>query len=161
MEINELKSPKDIPLGTIFVQHWLNSISYYKLVGTSAKSVTFVEVPKKQVRFENEGGFTGHSYVKPDLDRLAELEKSFGELVNEIGINPFDCSDKEWEKLPDSKKNKVWSANIWNHKSSFKPKRIMVKPCKDGGFYIPGVQRGSWCGNMHIWNGEENSEYFA
>lgn len=108
------KTPKDIKIGTILVQHWLNSVSYYEVVRTTEKSVVVAEVPKKHIRFEHEGGGTGYNYVMPDTDKPRYSEE----------------------------------------------KRIFVKPAKDGGFYIPGVHRGSWCGNMHIWDGEEDSEYY-
>lgn len=161
LDITKLNTPKDIPIGTILVQHWLNSISYYKITKTSEKSITIIEVPKKSIDFDHDGGGTGTNYVMPDLDRLTQLDEEFGKLEKEIGFNPYSCSDKQWESIPDSLKQKVWNSNLWNNQSSFKEKRIMVKPAKNGGFYIPGVHRGSWCGNMMLWDGTKDSEYYG
>lgn len=82
LDTNTLKTPLDIPVGTILTQHWCNSTSFYKIVGRTEKSVLVVEVPSKHTRFEHEGGGTGYQYKLPDEERLAVLEKKIQPYVN-------------------------------------------------------------------------------
>ena len=48
LDTSKLESPKDIPVGTILVQHWCNSATFYKIIGTTNKSVLMVKMPSKQ-----------------------------------------------------------------------------------------------------------------
>ena len=66
LDVKSFKSPEDIPIGTILVQHWCNSSTFFKVIGTSKKSVLIIKMPSKQTRFEHEGGGTGYSYKVPD-----------------------------------------------------------------------------------------------
>lgn len=56
LDIKSLKTPEDIPAGTIMVQHWCNSSTFFKVIGTSKKSVLVVKMPSKQTHFDHEGG---------------------------------------------------------------------------------------------------------
>lgn len=167
LDTNTLKTPLDIPVGTILTQHWCNSTSFYKIVGRTEKSVLVVEVPSKHTRFEHEGGGTGYQYKLPDEERLAVLEKKYKEINAEYGFDVLSkkATQKDFEKaeIDAANKGKRFYDEyfpISNNRSYLLPKRIMVKPAKNGGFYIPGVIRGSWCGNMQLWSGEEVSDYY-
>ena len=162
-----LKTPLDIPVGTIITQRWCNSSTFYKIIGRTAKSVLVVMLPSKQTRFEHDGGGTGHSYKLPDEALLARLEKRYKEANEEYGFDVLSkkATQADFEtakQLAASKGKNFWDdfSIISNSRECLIPKRIMVKPAKNGGFYIPGVHRGSWCGNMMLWDGEEISDYY-
>ncbi len=59
--------PKDIPVGTILTQYWLNSMTYYMVTRTTKKMVEFVEIPDIQIGFDHDGGGTGTRYCMPDF----------------------------------------------------------------------------------------------
>ena len=59
--------PKDIPVGTILTQYWLNSVTYYMVTRTTKKCVEFVEIFDTQVGFDHDGGGTGTRYCMPDF----------------------------------------------------------------------------------------------
>ena len=59
--------PKDIPIGTILTQYWLNSVTYYMVTRTTKKCVEFVEIFDTQVGFDHDGGGTGTRYCMPDF----------------------------------------------------------------------------------------------
>lgn len=167
LDTNTLKTPQDIPTGTILTQHWCNSTSFYKIVGTTAKSVLVVELPTKHTRFEHEGGGTGYQYKVPDEERLVELEKAYEAVKKEYGFDPLSnkATQADFQKaheIAEAKGKHFWDdyGIVSNNRSCLTPKRIMVKPAKNGGFYIPGVMRGSWCGNMQLWDGGEVSDYY-
>ena len=147
LDTSKLETPKDIPVGTILVQHWCNSATFYKIIGTTNKSVLMVKMPSKQTRFEQEGGFTGYSYKLPDEDAYKKIEPAH--ITNEV-----------WEKLKNNEQFKKDWCNISSYTSYLEPIRKIVKPAKNGGFYIPGVHTGSWCGPMRLWDGEEVAEYY-
>lgn len=166
--MNTLNTPKDLPIGTILVQHWCNSVSLYKVIKTSEKSVTLVEMPKKRTHFENEGGCTGYQYYMPDAERLEALEKKYEAVKSEYGFDPLSnkATQRDFQNahLKAEAKGKHFFDDfspISNNRSSLVPKRIMAKPAKNGGFYLPGVVKGSFCGNLAIWNGQEVSAYYA
>ena len=165
LDINSLKTPMDIPVGTILTQHWCNSSTFYKIVGTTKKSVLVVQMPSKTTHFEHEGGGTGYSYKTIDEDRLANLEAQYKAFKEKYGFDPL--SNKATQADFENAHKKFGSETFWhdfgdisNCRAALTPKRIMVKPAKNGGFYIPGVIRGSWCGNMNLWNGEDISDYY-
>ena len=66
------ETPKDIPVGTILTQYWLNSMTYYMVTRTTKKMVEFVEIPDTQVGFDHDGGGTGTRYCMPDFVRTFE-----------------------------------------------------------------------------------------
>lgn len=167
LDVTKLETPKDLPIGTILTQHWCNSSTFYKIVGTTNKSVLVVKMPSKQTRFEHEGGGTGYSYKLPDEDTLTQLEAAYKACNKKYGFDVL--SNKATREMFDEahQKAKAAGANFWddfgvisNNRDCLVPKRIMVKPSKNGGFYIPGVHTGSWCGPMQLWNGEEVSDYY-
>ena len=165
LDISALKTPMDIPVGTILTQHWCNSSTFYKIVGTTKRSVLVVEMPSKPTHFDHEGGGTGYGYKTIDEDRLAELETKYKAFKEKYGFDPF--SNKTAQADFDNAHKKFGSKVFWyyfedisNHRAALTPKRIMVKHAKKGGFYIPGAIRGSWCGNMNLWDGEDISDYY-
>ena len=165
LDIKTLNTPEDIPVGTILVQHWCNSSTFYKIIGTSKKSVLVVKMPSKQTRFEHEGGGTGYSYKLPDEDALKSLEAAYKACNRKYGFDVLKGTQEQFDEA--QKSAKANHENFWDdyieissNRECLAPKRIMVKPAKDGGFYIPGVHKGSWCGNCSLWNGEEISDYY-
>ncbi len=167
LDPSTLKTPIDIPVGTILTQHWCNSSTFYKIIGTTAKSVLVVKMPSKNTRFENEGGMTGHQYKLPDEDRLVQLEAKYKAVNEKYGFDTLSNKSTREQFDKACKSAQAKGENFWddfgdvsNNRDCLMPKRIMVKPTKDGGFYIPGVHRGSWCGNMMLWGGEEISDYW-
>ncbi len=165
MDIKSLKSPEDIPIGTILVQHWCNSSTFFKIVGTSKKSVLVVKMPSKQTHFEHEGGGTGHSYKLPDEEALKSLEAVYKDYNKKYGFDLLKGTKDQYDKakmVAKANNQSFWEDYVVlsNNCNCLIPKRIMVKPTEDGGFYIPGYYKGSWCGPMRLWNGEEVSDYY-
>lgn len=160
LDVTKLESPKDIPVGTILVQHWCNSSTFYKIVGTTNKSVLVVKMPSKQTRFEHEGGGTGYSYKLPDEDGYKKIEKAAKDFTEKYDVDPAHITNEVWEKLKNNEQFKKDWCNISSYTSYLEPIRKIVKPAKNGGFYIPGVHTGSWCGPMRLWDGEEVSDYY-
>ena len=66
------ETPKDIPIGTILTQYWLNSMTYYMVTRTTKKMVEFVEIPDIQIGFDHDGGGTGTRYCMPDFVKTFE-----------------------------------------------------------------------------------------
>ena len=66
------ETPKDIPIGTILTQYWLNSMTYYMVTRTTKKMVEFVEIPDIQIGFDYDGGGTGTRYCMPDFVKTFE-----------------------------------------------------------------------------------------
>lgn len=64
--------PKDIPVGTILTQYWLNSMTYYMVTRTTKKCVEFVDIFDTQVGFDHDGGGTGTRYCMPDFVKTFE-----------------------------------------------------------------------------------------
>ena len=64
--------PKDILVGTILTQYWLNSMTYYMVTRTTKKMVEFVEIPDIQIGFDHDGGGTGTRYCMPDFVKTFE-----------------------------------------------------------------------------------------
>lgn len=167
LDLSKLNSPEDIPIGTILVQHWCNSSTFFKVVGTSKKSVVIVKMPSKQTRFEHEGGGTGYSYKLPDEEALQRLEKAYKECCDEYGFDVLSKKATEQNFLNAKEQAKSNGKCFWddygvvsNNKDCLVPKRLLTRPSKDGGFYIPGAFRGSYCGPMLLWDGEEVAEYY-
>lgn len=161
--INTLKTPMDIPVGTILTHCWGSFSTFYKIVGTTKKSVLVVQMPSKLTHFEHEGGGTGYSYKTIDEDRLSSLEAQYKAFKEKYGFDPLKATDADFDKAI----NEVGEETFWhdfedisNYCESLIPKRIMVKPAKNGGLCIPLVIRGSWCGNMSLWDGEDISDYY-
>lgn len=168
LDLSKLNSPEDIPIGTILVQHWLNSSTFFKVVGTSKKSVAVVKMPDKQTRFEHEGGGTGYRYILPDEEALKRLETAYKACNKKYGFDVL--SRKATQEQFDAARQKANAAgeNFWDDigdiscsRECLLPKRIMVKPSTKGGFYIPGFFRGSYCGPMLTWAGDEVVEYYS
>lgn len=165
LDIKSLKSPEDIPAGTIMVQHWCNSSTFFKVIGTSKKSVLVVKMPSKRTHFDHEGGGTGYSYKMPDEETLKNVEAAYKACNKKYGFDVLKGSREQFDEA--HKLAKANNENFWddftvvsNYRECLQPKRIMAKPAKDGGFYIPGYYKGSWCGPMQLWNGEEVSDYY-
>lgn len=55
----ELNTPMDIPVGTVLIDSFLNSLVFYKVLKTSAKSVVLQELD-----FETSADEAGYPYVK-------------------------------------------------------------------------------------------------
>lgn len=166
IDVDKLKTPKDIPMGTVLVQHWCNSSTFYQVVSSTDKSVTVTKIPSKQTRFEHEGGGTGYAYKMPDFERLEKLYDKYKAVCNEYGFDVLsnkatqrDYQNAHLKAQANGKHFYDDYGDIYNNKDCLVRKRIMVKFTKDG-FYIPGVIRGSYCGNMQLWNGEEISDYY-
>lgn len=68
------ETPKDIPVGTILTQYWLNSMTYYMVTRTTKKMVEFVEIPDIQIGFDHDGGGTGTRYCMPDFVKTFECK---------------------------------------------------------------------------------------
>ena len=66
------ETPKDIPIGTILTQYWLNSMTYYMVTRTTKKMVEFVEIPDIQIGFDHDGDGTGTRYCMPDFVKTFE-----------------------------------------------------------------------------------------
>lgn len=168
LDLSKLNSPEDIPIGTILVQHWCNSSTFFKVVGTSKKSVAVVRMPDKQTRFEHEGGGTGYRYILPDEEALQRIEKAYKDCCDEYGFDVLSkkATEQDFQNAKAqavSNRKCFWDdyAVISNNRDCLITKRIMTKPSKDGGFYIPGAFRGSFCGPMLLWSGEEVAEYYS
>ena len=165
LDVKSFKSPEDIPIGTILVQHWCNSSTFFKVIGTSKRSVLIIKMPSKQTHFEHEGGGTGYSYKVPDEETLQNVEATYKACNKKYG---FDVLKGTREQFDEAKKTaKAKKENFWDeyvvvssNRECLMPKRIMVKPSTTGGFYIPGYYKGSWCGPMQLWKGEEVSDYY-
>lgn len=167
LDLSKLNSPEDIPIGTILVQHWCNSSTFFKVVGTSSKSVVIVQIPSKQTRFEHEGGGTGYSYKLPDEEALKRLEAAYKACNKKYGFDVLSRKATQEQFDEAQKSAKANHENFWDdyieissNREYLLPKRIMVKPSTKGGFYIPGFFRGSYCGPMLIWDGDEVAEYY-
>lgn len=169
LDLSKLNSPEDIPIGTILVQHWCNMSSFFKVVGTSKKSVAVVRMPDKQTRFEHEGGGTGYRYILPDEEALQKIEKAYKDCCDKYGFDVLSkkATEQDFQNAKELAKSEgrcFWDdyAIVSNNKDCLIVKRIMTKPSSKGGFYIPGYFRSSsWCFPMHLWNGEEVAEYYS
>ena len=87
LDVKSFKSPEDIPIGTILVQHWCNSSTFFKVIGTSKKSVLIIKMPSKQTHFEHEGGGTGYSYKVPDEEMLRNVEAVYKACNKKYGFD--------------------------------------------------------------------------
>lgn len=156
----DFDSPKDIPVGTIFVQHWLNSISFYEVTRTTRKGVELREFPKAEVSFDHDGGGTGTRWNMPDFEYRAKLQNRYADFTKKYGDvkNDKKAAAAFWDLCREeaSLRRLYYSVESPYLKKVLK----MVKPCKDGGFYIPGIHQGYWCGSMRLWNGEPSSEHY-
>ena len=165
LDVKSFKSPEDIPIGTILVQHWCNSSTFFKVIGTSKKSVLIVKMPSKQTRFEHEGGGTGYSYKVPDEEMLRNVEAAYKACNKKYGFDVLKGTREQFneaKRIAEANKENFWDdyVIVSNYRECLTPKRIMAKPSSTGGFYIPGYYKGSWCGPMKLWNGEEVSDYY-
>ena len=155
-------SPKDIPIGTILTQYWLNSMTYYMVTRTTKKGVEFVEIRDTQIDFDHDGGGTGTRYCMPDFVRTFEAQKKYQDFVKRTGLDIFNMKTwprEEFDKL--SKEDKEAYFDLHNCKGCSKKILKITKPAKDGGFYIPGVHSGFMCSAMHLWDGTPDSEYYG
>ena len=153
--------PKDIPVGTILTQYWLNSVTYYMVTRTTKKCVEFVEIFDTQVGFDHDGGGTGTRYCMPDFVKTFEAQKAYRGLVERSGLDFFNlkaCHQEEFDKL--SKEDQDLYFNLFNYRSCFKKFIKLTKPAEGGGFYIPGVYKGFMCGPMRLWGGTPDREYY-
>lgn len=167
LDLSKLNSPEDIPIGTILVQHWCNSSTFFKVVGTSKKSVVIVKMPSRQTRFEHIGGGTGYSYKLPDEEALKRIEKAYKDCCDEYGFDVLSkkATQQDFQNAMDQARSNgkcFWDdyGDVSNNKDCLITKRIITQPSKDGGFYIPGAFRGSYCGPMLLWDGEEVAEFY-
>ena len=154
--------PKDIPVGTILTQYWLNSMTYYMVTRTTKKMVEFVEIPDIQIGFDHDGGGTGTRYCMPDFVKTSEVQKAYQGLVERSGIDFFNLKawhQEEFDKL--SKEDQDLYFNLSNYSGCFKKFLKLTKPAKGGGFYIPGVHEGFMCGSMRLWGGTPDHEYYG
>lgn len=152
-------TPKDIPVGAIFTQHWLNSITYYIVTRTTKSGVEFQEIPDTQVAFKCHGGLTGDSYVMPNFVEFAKNKEAIAAFTKEYGDPNSKIVIERILKNGEGEPTEAQKA-FWNLPENFKKTLKIVKPSRNGGFYIPGVKQGSWCGDMRIWNGEPINEYY-
>ena len=155
------ETPKDIPVGTILTQYWLNSMTYYMVTRTTKKWVEFVEIFDTQVGFDHDGGGTGTRYCMPDFVKTFEAQKAYRGLVERSGLDFFNlkaCHQEEFDKL--SKEDQDLYFNLSNYRSCFKKFIKLTKPAEGGGFYIPGVHKGFMCGPMRLWGGTPDREYY-
>lgn len=60
-----LTSAKEIPVGSFLVEHFCNSIAFYKVLSTTNKTLKIMRVWDEQTHFENAGGPVGYRYCKP------------------------------------------------------------------------------------------------
>ena len=165
LDVKSFKSPEDIPIGTILVQHWCNSSTFFKVIGTSKKSVLIVKMPSKQTRFEHEGSGTGYSYKVPDEEMLRNVEAAYKACNKKYGFDVLKGTREQFneaKRIAEANKENFWDdyGVVSNYRECLLPKRIMVKPSSTGGFYIPGYYKGSWCGPLKLWNGEEVTDYY-
>lgn len=152
--------PKDIPVGTILTQYWLNSMTYYMVTRTTKKCVEFVEILDTQVGFDHDGGGTGTRYCMPDFVRTLEAQKAYKAFVERTGLDIFNMKTwprEEFDKL--SKEDRGLYFELINCKGCSKKILKVTKPAKGGGFYIPGVYTGFMCGPMKLWDGTPDHEY--
>lgn len=105
--MEKLETPNDIPVGTIMVQHWCNSSTFFKVVGTSKKSVLVIKMPSKQTHFDHEGGGTGHSYKLPDEETLNELEAAYKACNKKYGFDVLKGTHEQFETAK-SKNESFW-----------------------------------------------------
>lgn len=158
-------TPKDIPVGTILTQYWLNSMTYYMVTRTTKKGVEMVEIVDKEIGFDHDGGGTGTRYCMPDLVRTAKLQTMYQDFVKRNGVDIFNLGKNEsWPRdwfdgLSEADKNVYW--DLHNSKGCSQKILKITKPAKNGGFWIPGVHSGNWCGAMHLWDGTPDSEYYG
>ena len=165
LDVKSFKSPEDIPIETILVQHWCNSSTFFKVIGTSKKSVLIIKMPSKQTHFEHEGGGTGYSYKVPDEEMLRNVEAAYKACNKKYGFDVLKGTREQFneaKRIAEANKENFWDdyGVVSNYRECLMPKRIMVKPSTTGGFYIPGYYKGSWCGPMQLWDGEEVSDYY-
>ena len=164
LDISKLESPKDIPVGTILTQYWLNSMTYYMVTRTTNKSVEFVEILDIQIDFDHDGGGTGTRYCMPDLVRTKKEQDAYKAFVKRTGLDIFNLKrNAEWPQewfhnLSKKDKDEYFSFHNFNGCS----KKILkhVKPAKNGGFYIPGPHTGFMCCTMSLWDGTPDREYY-
>lgn len=165
LDISKLESPKDIPIGTILTQYWLNSMTYYMVTRTTNKSVEFVEILDTQIDFDPDGGGTGTRYCMPDLVRTKKEQDTYKAFVKRTGLDIFNLKrNAEWPQewfhnLSKKDKDEYFSFHNFNGCS----KKILkhVKPAKNGGFYIPGPHTGFMCCTMSLWDGTPDREYYG
>lgn len=154
------ETPKDIPVGTILTQYWLNSMTYYMVTRTTKNWVEFVEILDTQVGFDHDGGGTGTRYCMPDFVRTFEAQKAYKAFVERIGLDVFNMKtwpQEEFDKL--SKEDRDLYFELIDCKGCSKKFLKVTKPAKGGGFYIPGVHTGFMCGPMKLWDGTPDREY--
>lgn len=61
----EIKSTADVEVGSYMVEFFANSIAFYRVLKTTAKTISIQRVQSKEVGFEPLGGCTGYSTVIP------------------------------------------------------------------------------------------------
>lgn len=125
----EFKSPEDIPIGTILVQHWCNSSTFFKVVGTSKKSVLVVKMPSKQTHFDHEGGGTGYSYKLPDEEALRSLEDAYKACNKKYGFDVLKGSREQFDKA--KKIAKAKKENFWDDYVVVSSNRQCLTPKKN------------------------------
>ena len=153
------ETPKDIPVGTVLTQYWLNSMTYYMVTRTTKKGVEFIEMLDKQIGFDSDGGGTGTRYCLPDFVKTMDNQKKYQHFVESTGLDIFNTSREKIDRL--SKEDKKIYFDIMLSRGCSKKIFKLVKPTKDGGFYIPGVHTGKGCGSMKLWDGTPCREYYG
>lgn len=165
MEERKFTSPEEIPAGTIMVQHWCNSSTFFKVVGTSKKSVLVIKMPSKETHFDHEGGGTGRAYKLPDEEALRSINAAYKACNKKYGFDVLKGTNEQFDeakRIAKANKENFWDdyAVVSSNRESLLPKRIMAKPTENGGFYLPGYYKGSWCGPLKLWDGNEISDYY-
>lgn len=165
MEERKFTSPEEIPAGTIMVQHWCNSSTFFKVVGTSKKSVLVIKMPSKETHFDHEGGGTGRAYKLPDEEALRSINAAYKACNKKYGFDVLKGTNEQFDeakRIAKANKENFWDdyAVVSSNRECLLPKRIMAKPTENGGFYLPGYYKGSWCGPLKLWDGNEISDYY-
>lgn len=143
-----MKTLNELPIGQVLVQSWCNSVSFYKVIAKSAKSVTMVELPKKYGEFEHDGGGCGTYHVKPDFDKYNEFMQFCEENGGFDQVMKFVFKKDFTEKA--DHRIKAWQ--LVDKCRSYKPFKKIVKTNQDGDLVIPGKMTGSWCRGCSLWD---------
>lgn len=69
------KGNRDSLVGSVLVEYWLNSLTFYMAVSCTEKTLTLSRVPDKLKFFEELGGATGYRHVAPALERFDDTKR--------------------------------------------------------------------------------------
>lgn len=162
LDTQKLQSPKEIPVGTILTQYWLNSMTYYMVTRTTAKTVEMIEMRDIQIWFDHDGGGTGTRWCMPNFEVTFAMQKMYKEFVEKTGLDIFNMKEwprEEFDRL--SKEDRELYFELHNFNGCSKKYTKRVKASKNGGFYIPGLHTGFMCYSMGLWDGTPDREYYG